>query len=228
MRLKLINKKEETPDVVSFIFESEIPVNWKAGQFMRYHIEDPKSDDRTDDRYFTIASSPFEKNLILTTRFVPDDGSTFKKDLQRLKIGDYIEAHEPAGTFVIKDPDQEYVFIAGGIGITPFRSILLDLDHDNLPINVTLIYANRDQNIVFKDIFDQLAQKHPSLKVHYIIDPQRIDETTIQSLISNIQLPTYYVSGPKPMVEAMEKMLAGIGVPEDHIKHDYFPGYEGI
>lgn len=228
MKLTLIDKKEEVPNVASFIFQSETPFSWSAGQFLRYHLDDPNTGTESMDRFFTIASAPFEKNLMLTTRFSPGDGSTFKKDLQELKIGDHIEAQEPAGAFVIKDPDQNYIFIAGGIGITPFRSILLDLDHNNLPINVTLLYANRDQNIVYKDTLDQLVQKYPSLKIYYIIDPQRIDEQTIRSLISDIRHPVYYISGPKPMVEAMEKILAGIGIPEDHIKHDYFPGYKSI
>lgn len=228
MKLTLTAKKEEVSNVVSFTFQSKEALLWKAGQFMRYHIEDPRSDERATDRYFTIASAPFEKNLILTTRFDPEDGSTFKKDLKNMQVGSVIEAQPPSGEFVVDDPDQEYVFIAGGIGITPFRSILLQLDYEKKPINIILLYANRDNNIVYRDELEEISTKNPAFKISYIIDPQRIDEATIKQFVPDLIKPVFYVSGPKPMVQAMEKMLVDMGIPENHIKHDYFPGYQSI
>lgn len=225
LRLKLIKKKAEAPNTNSFLFQPEQPLNWKAGQFLRYRIEDPNPDNRRVDRFFTIASAPHEGHVMLTTKFVPGDGSTFKKDLQNMKIGDYIEATPPSGSFTIEDPNKEYVFLAGGIGITPFRSILMDLDHKGAPINVTLLYANKIPEVTFKTELEELSKKHPLFKIIYIIDPQKIDEEFINKKIPDYMQKTFYVSGPEPMVEAMEQMLYKMGLKEERVVRDYFPGY---
>lgn len=229
MKLTLIERKDVAPNTTSFIFESEDPeFTWKAGQFLRYHIEDPSPDSRKNDRFFTIASSPLEKFINLTTKFVPDDGSSFKKDLQNFKIEDTLEAQGPGGDFIVEEVEKEHVFIAGGIGITPFRAIIKDLDLKNAPINITLLYANKIPEVAFKNEFEEIAKRHPEFKINYAIDTQRIDEEFIRNTISDLRSPIYYVSGPEPMVEAIEKMLYEMGVPEseDKVKRDYFPGYD--
>ena len=142
-----------------------------------------------------------------------------------MSIGGVIEAEGPAGDFVVEDSSHEMVFIAGGIGITPYRSILLDLAHRELPMNVTLLYANRDNDFIFKKELEALAEKHPTFTIHYFVEPNRIDEDEIRENISSTEKPLFYLSGPEPMADALEKMLAQIGVPDEHIKRDYFPGY---
>lgn len=226
MKLILKNKKKEVENTYSFIFESEQSVEWKAGQFFKYHITDPDPDARREDRFFTIASAPFENHIMLTTRFMPDDGSTFKKDLQNLNIGDSVEVSGPGGEFVVEDPIKQYIFIAGGIGITPFRSILLELAHNKKPINVKLLYANKTPDFVYRQELESLKQKNPNFEIYYFVDPKRIDEQAIRYLISDIRSPIYYVSGPEPMVEAIEKMLYQMGIPKEHVQRDYFPGYD--
>lgn len=230
MKLTLVDKKQELIDVVSFIFKPEQPITWVAGQFMRYHLEDPSPDQRTTNRFFTIASAPYEENIMVTTRFVPGDGSTFKKDLLKLVMGDSIEASGPGGDFVIDPPaggpNLKYVFIAGGIGITPFRSILLDLNYRKLPIDVTLLYANRSQDIIYKDELEALTENNPNFKLYYFIDPNRIDEKAIREHIPNLNSVIFYISGPEPMVEAFGKLFLEMGVPKAHIKQDFFPGYD--
>lgn len=228
MQLTLVKKFEDVPNVITFLFEADAPVTWKAGQFMRYILPDLAPDDRRTYRFFSISSAPHEKLIRITTRFVPDDGSTFKKDLKKLEIGSTLEATGPGGDFIVDDPDKKYVFIAGGIGITPFRAILVDLHARNKPINVTLLYANRTPDFIFKKELDEIAKAHPEFKIHYFVDPERIDEHAINSLIVNRKSLIFYVSGPEPMVEAFEKMLYGMGIPEDKVKRDYFPGYTSI
>lgn len=231
MRLKLILKKTEAENVTSFIFDifdKDVQFVWKAGQFLHYKIPDKSPDERGEARFFSISSAPFEKNIMLTTKFVPDDGSSFKKDLQKLNIEDFIEATGPGGDFVVEDSNKQYVFIAGGIGITPFRSILLDLDHKQQPLNITLLYANRTPDFVFKSELEQLLLKHPEFKIHYFIEPQKINEAIIRSTINDLRYTIYYISGPEPMVEAFEKMLYDMGIPKDNVKRDYFPGYVGL
>lgn len=224
MKLILKDKKPEAGDTISFIFKPQHPVRWLAGQYIHYTIPDPKSDARQEDRFFTISSATYQGHIQLTTRFAPQS-STFKKDLHDLPIGGSIEADTPEGDFVVENPDEHFIFIAGGIGITPYHSILLDLDHNNKPINVTLMYANRTPDFVFKDDLEKIAQKHPSFKIKYFVDPQRIDEEAIRESVPDLKKPIYYVSGPEPMVEAFEKMLLEMDIPDQHIKRDFFPGY---
>jgi len=225
MKLKLIEKRFETADITSFIFKPDTDLKWQAGQFLHYNLPDKNPDNRKTERFFTIAAAPFEKNVMVTTRFA-EKSSSFKKDLFSLPIGGEINASGPMGSFVVEDPAKEFVFIAGGIGITPFRSILLDLDNKEVPIRGKLLYANRDNNFVFKKELDALAQKHKDFKIRYFVDPEKIDEAAIKQEAPDLKSPIFYVSGPEPMVEAFEKILAGIGVPNSHIKRDYFPGYD--
>lgn len=229
MQLTLAEKKREAADVTSFLFRSETPLTWRAGQFLRYALPHPGADDRKTTRYFTIASAPFEGIVMLTTRFAGEKGSTFKQALQRLSIGATIEVGQPAGDFVVDAPAAEHVFVAGGIGITPHRAMLLDLDHRGVSVRATLLYANRTPEFVYKDeieALEALARKHPGFRVHYFAAPDRISEAAIHWTVPDLQRPTLYVSGPEPMVEATEAMLAGIGIREDHMKRDYFPGYD--
>lgn len=170
MRLRLIETRREAADgTTSFIFYPDHPRTWRAGQFLHYVLPHDKADERKDDRCFTIASAPHETNIRLTTRFTNGTGSTFKKALQALQFGVTIEVGEPDGDFVIDQPDRESIFIAGGIGITPFRAMLVDLDYRKIDIKATLLCSNRDTDIVFKRQLDGLARKHPHLKVRYLI-----------------------------------------------------------
>lgn len=230
MKLRLIEKKSEINGVISFIFEPEHPINFNAGQFLKYTFDHPNPDQRGINRYFTISSSPHEGFLMLTTRFATDKGSSFKEALQNLSVGEVIDAEGPNGHFTIPNvfisEGKKLCFIAGGIGITPFRSILLDLEHKNLPINVTLLYANRTTEIVFKEKLDQLSQTHSTFKVKYFIDPQKIDEASLKENIPDLKKAIFYSSGPEPMVESFDKLLASLGVPKENIKNDFFPGYE--
>lgn len=227
MELSLENIKEETADTMSFIFKSETDFSWEAGQFLHYTLPHPNSDDRKTERYFTISSAPHERRVMLTTRFAgADKSSTFKKALFDLRIGEKIEADGLEGDFIFSAPEREHVFIAGGIGITPFRSILVDLDHKNLPIKVALLYANKDKNgVIYQNELETLAAKQSNFKIHYFFEPQRIDEAAIRKIVTNIKEALYYVSGPEMMVVSFEKSLPLMGIPDRHIRRDYFPGY---
>src|SRR5260221_11751097 len=158
MKLLLIHKKTEAPDVTSFIFQPEEKITWQAGQFFHYVLHHEPTDDRGSDRWFTNSASPFENHVRITTRFTPDTGSSFKKKLFSLQDGKNIEISFVEGDFTLEDPAQAYVFFAGGIGITPFRSMLTQLHHEQKPINVTLLYSNRDKNIVFQDELEAIAK----------------------------------------------------------------------
>jgi ferredoxin-NADP reductase len=226
MKLTLIAQHPESDDVTSFKFRSDAPLRWQAGQFLQYTLPHQDVDDRGASRYFTIASAPFETDVMLTTRFASERSSSFKRALGQLRVGATIEASDPDGDFVVDDPSREHVLIAGGIGITPFRAMLLDLDHQNLPINATLVYASRSPAFVYRAELDGLAVRHPHLVIRYLVSPARVTETSIRDVAADLAKPTFHVSGPEPFVEALGTMLAGLGVPDAHVKRDYFPGYD--
>ena len=225
MRLTLVEKRAENPGVISFVFRSDAPLTWQPGQFLHYQLPHPDVDERGITRYFTIASAPFEKHVMLTTRFASERSSSFKRALRQLPIGTAIDVDAPAGDFVLADPGREHVLMAGGIGITPFRAMLLDLDHHGLPINATLLYANRTPDFVYQAEIDRLVDRHPRLAVRYLVSPARVTESAIRDAAIDLGKPVFHVSGPEPFVEAVGSMLAGLGVPDMHVKRDYFPGY---
>lgn len=230
MKIELVDKKKEDGDAVSFIFKSNAPIEWTAGQFLFYTLPHSNPDDRGVTRYFTISSAPFEKHIMLTTRIIPEKLSSFKKKLFASPIETKIEVADPDGDFTVDDPQKKLIFISGGIGITPYRSILLDLDNKNLPINVTLLYANSDENFVFKNELERLAAKHNNFKIKYFVSPRHIEKEDIQGTIEEMgNDPIVYFSGPEKMTEAFEKLLKeDMKLPEERIKLDFFPGYEPI
>jgi ferredoxin-NADP reductase len=225
MKFTLSATKQEANDTFSFVFAPEQPLQWKAGQLLRYVLNHPNPDDRGVERFFSIASAPHEKHVMLTTRFAPKS-SSFKKALKNLRPGDAIQAHDLEGDFVVDHRKKTFVFIAGGIGVTPFRAILLDLEHNKKPLNVQLLYANRDNDFPYRKELEALRRRHPEFRIDYVVSPKRIDKKSIPQLVPDIQKPMFYVSGPEPMVESMDETLKKIGVPKKRIKNDFFPGYE--
>ena len=225
MKLKLVSRKPESPGVESFIFKPAEPLVWKAGQFLHYVLNHPATDDRGSDRWFTNAAAPCERRVMITTRFAAKQGSTFKKTLRALKPGDTIEVSDLDGDFIVTDPKKEYIFIAGGIGITPFRSILKQAEHEGKKLRATLLYANRKAIAAYKKELEAMARRNPNFKIVYLFHPQRIDKPTLKELVPDLKKPLFYVSGPEPMVEAVGKMLQQLGVPQKHIRQDWFPGY---
>lgn len=226
MRLILTARRPEAGDVTSFIFSAETPLTWQAGQFLHYSLPHADADDRGTTRYFTIASAPFEKDIMLTTRFAHDRSSSFKRALRELPLGATVEVDAPDGDFVLDEPARDHVLIAGGIGITPFRAMLLDLDHDKLPINATLLYANRTADFAYKTTLTELAGRHPRLTIDYVVSPARVTTASINAVAAGLAKPIFYVSGPEPFVEALGGMLGELRVPDTDVRRDYFPGYD--
>lgn len=225
MKLTLRETRPEASDVVSFIFEPTGPLHWTAGQYLKYTLPHPNPDDRGETRYFTIAAPPHEPPQI-TTRFTAERGSSFKQTLRSLQPGATLEAEGPSGSFTLGPTKRPIVFLAGGIGITPFRSILLDLEQRRETIKLKLIYSNRSDEFVFKSKLDALAAQHSEFTVHYLTEPDRITIDHIRAEVGDLQSPDYYLSGPEPMVAALAEALAQTGISEDQLKLDDFPGYE--
>ena len=185
-------------------------------------------DDRGVSRFFTIASAPHESRIMITTRIAQEQSSTFKKALMSMEEGQDISALPPQGEFIIEDYSKSYVFIAGGIGITPFRSILFDLDYIKKikEMEIFLIYSNRSNEIVFKDEFDLLANQNSSFKVRYVISPEAINIEMLRIAVPYYRDKSYYISGPPGMVESFGESLAADNIGDSQINRDFFPGYQ--
>ncbi len=224
MQVELIKRIKESKDLYSFIFKPEKEIHWEPGQFIFYKIPHKNPDSRGIKRHFTISSAPFEKNLMLTTEFDFKNGSSFKRALYNLELGSRIEAFNIRGKLVVKDTNRRLVFIAGGIGITPYRSILLSLVHKGISANITMFYCNKNEDIIFKDILDKLEINNDWLDINYIIEPQLIDRDIIKRNISDIYHCIYYISGPLKMVKVVKNILLGMKIDQKDILVDYFSG----
>jgi ferredoxin-NADP reductase len=224
-KLTLADKHQETRDTVSFRFKTDEIRMWRPGQYLHYTLDHKYPDSRGIERYFTISSAPFEGCIQITTRF-SEKNSSFKNALRGMVVGGSIDADGLDGDFVVEDPARRLVFIAGGIGVTPYRAMLRAMDHAGIPAEVDLLYANRDEDFPFKGELELLAQRHSRLKIHYFAGSNRLDERSIREIVGELRKPAFYVSGPEPMVESLSKLLAGMSVPKLHVRTDYFPGYK--
>ncbi|HYE22808.1 MAG TPA: FAD-dependent oxidoreductase, partial [Verrucomicrobiae bacterium] len=187
-------------------------------------------------RYFSIASSPTEKDVKLTTKFA-DESSTYKNKLKDLNRDEVILAGSLDGDFVLPNKlDKGLVFIAGGVGIAPFRSMIKYIIDNNLKADITLFYSNKDYDeIGFTDLFDE-AEEKIGLKTVYVLTGKTppnwsgrrgfITDKMISEEVPDHANKIYYISGPDPMVRSYVKLLKNMGISPGQIKTDYFPGYE--
>lgn len=227
MRLTFVGSEKREADVVTFRFKPEQPMTWQAGQYLYYTLPHDNPDDRGIKRWFTIASPPSSGEVCITTRIVEgQQRSTFKEALHNLKPGGTIEAEGPEGDFVVDDPGQHMLFIAGGIGVTPFYAILAEAAAHDQQLHVHMLYANRTDDVVYRDELTKFQAQNPALKIDYIIQPDKLDDTKLREAIELEDDPLIYISGPEPMVDAIAEQLIGLGSDENNIKRDHFPGYQ--
>jgi len=224
MKLKLLEIKEETLNIATFKFEKPTNFKFVPGQYLVYKIENEIPDGRGKRRYFTISSAPHEETINLTTK-LSKQSSTFKKDLFTLEIGTEIEVSEPGGEFFFDEKFTNHIFVAGGIGVTPFRSILLDLKHKHQNPNVTLMYANKDEVILFHEELNNLKNTLSNFELEMFNPDNPLTSEAIFSKFHNQENTAIYLSGPEPMVEKFLIDLETMGIDREVIKRDYFPGY---
>jgi glycine betaine catabolism B len=226
MNMRFILSQPVKGNVRSFIFEPVQPTDWQPGQYFHYVLPHEHADDRGTERWFTNAAAPSEGHVMISTRIDAERSSSFKQALLTLRPGDEIETDGPEGDFTITDETRNYIFVAGGIGITPFRSILAEADAQKQKLNVTLLYANRDHEIPFSEELDKFAHNNPNLRIEYIVQPDRINAEVLKQHIEAVENPLVYISGPEPMVKDFSQLLTDLGLPPEAVKLDDFPGYE--
>lgn len=235
--LQLKEMRQLTSHIYEFIFPKDPSFQFLAGQYLEWTLGQKHLDARGNRRYFTIASSPTERELRLGVRYsVPS--SSFKETLTHLPPGGKIIANQLGGDFVLpKDLSKKLVFIAGGIGITPFRSMIKYLIDTNQKRNIILFYSNTEAaDIVYKDIFDEAVGKL-GITVHYVLTdkekiPQgwtgivgRLSSELIVEKVPDYKERIFYLSGPNVMVNGYKQLLRSLRIRSKQIVTDYFPGY---
>lgn len=231
--LNFIRQQKEAEGIYSYFFRSPKHFNFKAGQYMEWTLPGVSFDGRGNRRYLTIASAPTEPNIMFSLR-LPENPSSFKSSLSKLRHGEVVLASQLAGSFTLPaEAGQPLVLVAGGIGVTPFRSMIKYLidKGDKRPIKL-LYFANTADEIAFKPLFDEASQL--GLKAHYVIkDPPsgwrgptgQANAELFSQLVPEPQTQRFYISGPQGFVASVRQILLASGVSPDHIKTDFFPGY---
>ncbi len=220
--LRLKEKEHLVDNMWAFRFISDKSLVWVPGQFIRVELLHNNPDSEGTKRWFTISSTPHDGFVQITTRITD---TTFKQALAALEIGDVIQLIEqPDGDFVWQESDKPLVFIAGGIGITPFYSMLKSRGHSGKPVSAVLIYNGRTDDLPFKTDFEEATKRHPEFMVQYVIGEQLTDEK-LAELVPDINSSQVYISGPEPMVEALGKQLEKNGLASQNLHQDFFPHY---
>jgi len=235
--LKLKEKVKLSEDIYDFVFDKPKSFTFSPGQYMEWTLGHNEVDSSGNRRYFTLVSSPTEDTIRIGIKF-RQHVTSYKRTLLQMEPNSEIIASQLAGDFTLpKDKNRKLVFIAGGIGITPFRSILKYLIDSNEKRDIILLYCNKFiEEIVYTEIFNE-AQKQLKIKTIYTLTNERsiplawegkigrINRQMIIDEIPDYRDRLYYISGPHAMVEGFKGTLQKLGIKNGQIIKDYFPGF---
>ncbi len=233
--VKLIKREEIANGTMAFYFEKPEGFEYRAGQFADYTlINPPETDAEGDTRGFSLITAPFEEHIGAATRM---RDTAFKRVLKDLPLGTEVKLDGPYGDFTLHKNEQvPAVFLIGGIGVTPIRSMVAQATRDKTAHQLTLLHANRTlADAPFTGDFQRLAGDNPNFKfVPVLTDEEsqqagyergRLDEAILKRHVPDLQAPKYYLSGPEGMVKAMRQLLVSLDVDEDNIRTEEFSGY---
>lgn len=234
--LPLKDRQEVAEGTMAFWFDTTgTDFTFEAGQNADYLLIDPPQTDAEGNmRTFSFASSPTHKDAYMITTRMRD--TAFKNVLKTMPLGTKVKVVAPLGNMTLhKDSSKPAVFLAGGIGITPFRSMIEWATVTKQPHPITLFYANRNRAaIAFFDDLKTWAKKNAQFTFVPTIDATEpgwtdevghIDAAMIKKHVPDFLKPIYYLAGPPAMVTAMRTMLIDGGVSKDNIKLESFTGY---
>jgi ferredoxin-NADP reductase len=218
MELIFQRKIQESATIYSFIFVPTAPLTWIAGQSLR--LEMPTLYGPEDHR-FTIASAPSTGEVVIATRL---SQSMYKQSLASLRPGDTVQAYGLEGSFVWEDTPRPRLFIAAGVGITPFYSILAERLQASQPIPATLLYSSPDDPILYAAHLQQWQQTRPEFTLQ-LFAGQRLNGDNIIQTAPNLTQSEVYISGPTRMVDILSKsLLEDYHLPEVQLHRDWFTG----
>ncbi|MGH2404528.1 MAG: ferredoxin--NADP reductase [bacterium] len=219
-----------TPTTHAIRLERPHGFRFKAGQHVMLQLA---TRDGEDDRFLSIASSPTRDDLVLAVR---RSDSPFKQAFAALAPGDQVTLVGPSGKFLL-EPAAPAVFVSGGIGITPIKSMVEQATDEGLSVPVVLVYGNRSpREIVFRDELDDLVRTNPHLRIAYTVDATsgeepwngrtgHVDAAMIQEEAAGLEGAHYYTCGPPGMVAAIAGLLETAGVGKDRLHTENFTGY---
>jgi ferredoxin-NADP reductase len=233
-KLKLLDRREIARGTLAFYFEKPEGFTFLPGQYGGFTLINPKETDASGiTRRFSLMSTPDDPFIAIVTRI---QQSAFKRELQTLPTQNEIKFAGPTGSFILHtDTSVPAVFIAGGIGIAPFYSMIKHAANSHSSQKMILFYGNQsEQDSAFLDELIQLPQQHtPFTCVATLANPEKnwtgetgfITHTMIRKHIPDIHAPIYYICGSPVMVTTLQELLAEMGIDEDKIKVEDFPGY---
>lgn len=233
--LRLVESRPEATDTMAFRFQADGLPRAVAGQYLLVKLDAP-GDARNGSRSFTMANAPSEPHVLIVTRI--RSASPFKLRLASMKPGDTMEARGPMGKFTLHQGAAPTLFLAGGIGITPFRSMIKDAIDSGRTAPVTLLVSDRTPEMIpFRKEMDEWAAAHPWLALHRTVTRPgesgqpwagrvgRIDPSWIQECSADLGHAIAYVAGPPRFVDDMSTHLAALGFPPGRVRSERFLGY---
>ena len=236
-QVALKKRQEIAKGTMAFYFDRPAGFTFKAGQFIDLSLLNlSASDPQGHTRAFTLASAPSEQQLMVATRL---RDTAFKRMLGEIPLETTIELEGPFGQFTLPaDDSRTIVFLAGGIGITPFRSMLVEAAHNKLPHRLILMYSNRSpEDAAFLDELQALQQENSNYTcIGTMTNPTgatetwngetgRIEQAMLRKYVKDMETAMFYVVGPPAMVEGLRKMLESAGIHKTSIRSEEFVGY---
>lgn len=224
-------------DTASFFFEKPAGFDFQPGQFAELTLMSPPETDAEGDlRAFSIASAPYESDLMFTTRL---RDTAFKRVLKTLPLGTLVQLEGAYGTLTLhEDLSRPAVFLAGGIGITPFLSMVRQAARERRPQKLILFYSNRrPEDAPFLEDLEKLGRENDNFKlVATMTQPAglrpawqgetgHITAEMLARHVGNLPRPVYYIAGPPALVKAMRETLKTAGVGGQSVRAEEFAGY---
>lgn len=220
--LELVEKIDEGNSVFSFIMKPDKLPTWKAGQHSIFSLPGKPVTGKTW-RPFSVASAPHEKVVRVGT-IISSEPSSFKQHLSSLKPGEKVRMHGPYGELYIRPSMKRVIGVAGGIGITPFRSIIADLAHKQSQVDFTLIYSAKESH-TYSDELDRWSQKNANIKIIFTRTAEEVNAELDKLVEQNKNNAHYLLSGAPGMIEALRKSLLQQEINSGRIFNDPFKGY---
>src|SRR5215471_17793512 len=234
---KLNDRRDVAEGTMAFFLEKPAGLQFKAGQYMNFTLIDPpETDAEGNTRSFSIASAPFEADLVVASRM---RDTAFKRVFRTLSLKSEVGISGPFGSFTVHtNASRPAVFLVGGIGITPFRSMILEAANDKLAHKLYLFYSNRrPEDAAFLDDLQKAEKQNPNYKFIGTMtdirksnrpwqgEQDRITNEMLMKWIRDLNGPIYYTAGPPGMVAAMRQMVNTSGIADDDIRTEEFTGY---
>ncbi|MGH3072569.1 MAG: ferredoxin--NADP reductase [Gaiellaceae bacterium] len=234
MRATVAETREVAKGTLMVLFAVEEYPDYRPGAYFWVELPDRgHQDEKGLRRHITLVTSPTDEGVVgLATRL---RDSAFKRTLAELRVGDEVEVEEPKGSFLLpEDTSVEYVFVAGGIGITPFRSMLRYIADTGAPYRVTLVASNPDHaSAAFLDQLEELARRIDGMRIVLTMtddpdwegDTRRLTADVLDELVGGLDDKTFLIAGPPAMVEDVSTSLHDAGVPDERVLASSFSGY---